>query len=223
MFIGSDSNIYAVTSPSKIVKISNKISPFLNDFTSYSLQEAVALRDGEYCYFFIDNSAVALRFNNDSISNKDAVWYLWELPKTMRMAGGLSGEISPVFVCVNGYNTCYLANLGGSTDTLINRVMKEDENADIKSSFTSAHFMPEDKTKKNLLKNVTLNLSLKGVAEISVNGKKYDFTSNVLNCSGYAKATVFTGLKSFDSFSITVSAGKGMSFDSSTVTYIQRG
>ncbi len=220
VWIGTDANIYALTSLSQIKRLSGKIYPFIKEMPDYSVREAVALNDGEYCYFFMYNTGLALKIDPYSLKEDNARWYIWEFPDELQIAGGISDDTSPVLMCLNNYSTCYFAVLGGEKDILLDRNTEEADERKINCRFVTSHYAPEGVNCKKRLDRIYLQLETKGDTVLKINDKMVKFENEVLKDSKKLNYTIFAGLKGFESFYISLESDEYLSFSQGKISYI---
>lgn len=219
VFLAIDGGIYTISPSLSITLISDKIFNHFYNIPAFIRDEARAVSDSKYCYFFTENAVAVCKLGADS---QNTECYIWQLPENMRIVGGIKGEDSPILFCYYNIFTCYSAVLDGGYDILLDR--KADTmltSRNIPCSLETAHFSPSGINLTKKLTRVYLTCDFKGNAEIKLNGNKADFAETDIGvmAEGAKRFTVFPEVRKFNSLGINITSDEYLSLQECDIYY----
>lgn len=193
VWIDTDKQIYKLTNSFNVERITNKISSYLQNLDNDLFEECSTVAGNDGIYICLGEKIVFGQFNSD----ENIAWYIWELPKDMRVLGGIENK-SPIFLCDYNYTTYYLAVLSGETDSVLSRISDETPKNSYKipSFIETSHLAPEGMNIDKRLSKIDLLFGMSGDGAVSINGKKVDFSGASLGTEA-KRITVLPEIKTF--------------------------
>lgn len=197
---GSDGNIYSISQSGKIKNIGSRIKNILDEIPSYSRESVITVGCDKYCLFISENRAIAACYDN-SLSKENLAFYVWELPKNMRITGGFSHSSSPIMLCRVNPNIGYCASFGGKEDAIITSLTDSGIiSQKIKSSISTKHFSDNAISLRKRLNKIYMQLISSGNTEIYLNDAKVKMLSDKLkSLNTMKKITIYPAATRFNS------------------------
>ena len=222
IFLGGDSQIYALTSLSgkKIISLSQHFGKEFSDFKYADF----GFSGNNHYMIFKNNKA----FVGEVISPENIKWYYWEFPESFKISGGFWAQNKFSFLCTNK-NTyiSYIATLAGDSD---NSIEYNDDgiitkyNESIQSYITTKHFDFSSFSSKKNIESIFLSIASKGNVSISVNGKEiadvnFRLTNEEYDKCEYKSVKLMPHLNNINTVYITLSSKNGMSVGELEIIY----
>lgn len=221
IFLGTDSQIYALSSASKkIISLSQNLGEEFIDFKYANFGFA-----GNNHYMIFRNNKA---FVGEVISPENIKWYYWEFPESFKISGGFWAQNKFSFLCTNKNTVIsYIATLAGDSDDSIEYnddgiITKYSDS--IQSYITTKHFDFSSFSSKKNIESIFLSIASKGNVGISVNGKEiadinFRLTNEEYDKCEYKSVKLMPHLSNTNTVYITLSSKNGMSVGELEIIY----